>query len=99
MRLEAKRDLTAFLADVTATQTELWHRAWGPIDAVRTYTANCRQAPAAHLVCLPGFGPAAIDRDGAAAVAAFARFCRSQLGQRRSLTLWFAPMPAPAAAG
>jgi len=98
MRLADKRDLTAFLAGVTAAHTELRHRAWGPIDAARTYTANCRDAPAAHLVLLPGFGTAAIERDGAAAAEAFARFCRSQFGQRGGLTLWFAPMPAPVAA-
>ena len=91
MRQEEQRDLTAFLADVTAVQTELWHRAWGPIDAVRTYTANCRRAPAARLVRLPGFGARAIERDGASAVAAFARFAGISWGS--GCLLYTSPSP------
>ena len=92
MSVADKRDLAAFLAGVFAAETELWHQAWGPLDLEKSYAANCK---AGADLLLPGFGPAAIERDAQAAAAAFARFCKSQFGQRRSLTLWFAPMAAP----
>ena len=94
MHVADKRDLAMFLVGVTAAGDTLTHQAWGPLDVEKTYAANCR---AGADLLLPGFGPAAIERDAQAAAAAFARFCRSQFGQRRCLTLWFAPIPTPAA--
>ena len=92
MRVADKRDLATFLLGVTPAGDTLTHHAWGPLDLEKSYAANCK---AGADLLLPGFGPAAIERDAQAAAAAFARFCRSQLGQRGGLTLWFAPMAAP----
>ena len=61
--------------------------AGGAVDTLSTYARNCKEAPAKHLIILPGFAPAGLRRDGAVAMRSFVNFCRSQFGQRRRFTL------------
>ena len=57
------------------------------LDVARTYGANCRGGDGV----VPGFGPDALARDGAGAVAKFKNFAASSFGQRRFFCFHFAP--------
>ena len=63
------------------------HHGVDVIDTLSCYQRNCREAPARHMVVLPGFAPEALVRDSAAGLRAFSHWCRSQFGQRGLLTL------------
>ena len=61
------------------------------LDALRTYCANCKDAPALPLVVLPGFSKAALEKYPSFALVRFNHFARSQFGQRRHLCVQFQP--------
>ena len=44
MKLRTRAELDTFLLRVTATDTGLTHRDFGPINEVGTYIANCVKA-------------------------------------------------------
>lgn len=79
----SRGELDLILAALMVDGPVLRFSADWEVDTVKTYARNCKEAPADHLISLPGFTGDGFQRDPAAAMEAFAHFCRSKLGQAR----------------
>jgi hypothetical protein len=94
LHVTSKVDLRQALERLSANATGIMHATWGVVDCLSTYTRNIKDPPATPL--LPGFTPEGISREPDKSLAAFKHFCRSQLGQRGQLFVYFKEIPPPA---